>query len=911
MAEASHIDYSQTRRIVLLLDLNPLLSLRNPTPYLTSLLSSAKTLLFFLPLSNSLFSFKLFFSSLSPLLSSSTLLKSPNKSPSYNPDSLSFNHPLKTFNSLSETLNSLSNLSNFVNPGFSARASFTANSMLQITHDYAWELKFQDPTLGTSGDLVEFDFSGVVPSNLVVMFSPICRSLKSLYDYMGVDVDIGRGMLSDFDAFYEKFSGIFGRVRNAFVGRDIHCSWVDVRYGSEIGKVDLECDETVRLLRLFESGIKRFGWGFCSTDSIILGSALVPFALIYPVIGVSSEFYECNDYCMKSFGMLNLKISDVSGEPLECKCCDLQLFETKMSPRYNSMHFLHSMKPRHEGCGQSKAFWELFGDGFTKIDVKSSGKYNEVIKIEGSFSDVILVHGFSKVSMEKTERLSDEFFGDMVLEILLKDISKFVKGSSAPSWSLFLNFLYRRDYCALVSVSAANGSTRMGILMPFTIHSALLSIIKSENDTKIDEYKLGGVILSNVDTSNSILAGESRRRNKQHSPKYKDLSWSSFCKAAYEHPEMELEEAYFSKGCVNSKKLKFMRCWMKQVDKKCNSPLKNRLRGMHEESEQPQSSVFLAGKGDLPEPSKVEATRASGSEASEGFLSNLPERIEDGIQSGLDLATLAHWLVNSCVRWLNKKLGVDIEQCELSDEKSEDNNFSGMILGELNKVLLKDPKYFAGKHEGDNSSFEVWDVRPTKFSVEERVREYSGNLGDVIHSIYEQMDLLLFDDEDEPNPLLNSEESSHSWREKLSENDGVGAPESHSAEDSFSLRTGADDGSTDKEKAKAKHARRLAEAQERRQRAWRFSSFTRGNANLQRVWAPKQSTLSRSMPESLKRRCERRQCRRESDDRVCETPMTGRKSSRCPGRIVGGEEEPSECGNPSSSGSVCKSLFSR
>lgn len=43
---------------------------------------------------------------------------------------------------------------------------------------------------------------------------------------------------------------------------------------------------------------------------------------------------------------------------------------------------------------------------------------------------------------------------------------------------------------------------------------------------------------------------------------------------------------------------------------------------------------------------------------------------------------------------------------------------------------------------------------------------YSHTLGDIVHKIYTRMDLLLFGDEDEsPNPLLNSEDSNQSWRE--------------------------------------------------------------------------------------------------------------------------------------------------
>ena len=48
----------------------------------------------------------------------------------------------------------------------------------------------------------------------------------------------------------------------------------------------------------FECGIRDMGWGFCSSDSLVLGSSLVHFGLIYLIIGVSScLFGSNNNYC--------------------------------------------------------------------------------------------------------------------------------------------------------------------------------------------------------------------------------------------------------------------------------------------------------------------------------------------------------------------------------------------------------------------------------------------------------------------------------------------------------------------------------------------------------------------------------------------------------------------------------------
>ncbi|GAB2265124.1 hypothetical protein Dimus_000190 [Dionaea muscipula] len=1011
MADLNLIDYSKTQRIVLLLDLNPLLHLQNPTPYLTSLLTSSRILLTFPPLSNSLFSFKLFFSSLSPLLSSSTLLKTPNKPASFSPNSLSFDRPFETLISLSQTLDSLSGLSILANGECPSRASFTASSVYQIVHDYAWEVQFQDPLSGQCGDFVR--------SSLVVMFSPICKSFKGFCDYMTVDEGIGDGFLSSADAFYDKFKELFGRVSDAFDCRDIHFSWVDVGYETGCDNKGIDVDVSVTLLKLFQSGIKRLGWGFCSAESVVLGSSLVPFGLIYPLIGVPAKIYDTKDSCVKAMGKLNLEILDVSGKPLQCTCCDLQLGEISMSPRCKWTDL-----PPHNGVKlddgvreQANAFWRQFGNGVTRIDVRSVGQYSDNMKFEGSVCNLILVVDESAEEFKKNSAgVSDQFFADRVLQMLSKDENKVVQ-KPLPLWQILLSHLCRRSYLALVHLSNTNGSRYVGILKPLTVNSAMLSVIKSEDDTQNAEHGLSKLswskFVSNpnpnpnpnpdagLDSSKGMLGSEKRKKNKSHAAnKYEDLSWSSFCKAAYECSVMELEDAYFfSMECGNSKKLKFLKCWMKQVDKcsysrvcshnrsavcrKDPEIVEDRLSQVHEESEQPLllSSSFSAGQNDLPEPSKLEeatdAIAAPLEVPEDYFFTNLCERIEHGIRSGLDLVTLARRLVYSSILCLNKKVGVDSDQgSQASVENNNNNNksnYSRAVVTELIKILLKDPKDL---HDGNH---------PAKFSTEERVREYElqilfrmemlqsevaagmkqsmklkivkqicsflemvqynvdggvlGNfnlndyvgkviksrynesLGDVIDIIYEQLDLLLFEDDDEsPNPLLlNSEDSSQSWREKPGREREEFGDNERTSESSLSISTGDSSSPHDPRGGCTKddeyYAHRLAEAQEKRQRACRLSSFTRGMADLKKVWAPKQPkpTSSRSMSESLQRRCKRKDHQRERYDIVSETPMTGIKrssSSSHLGHGIGGEdEEPRELGSTPCGGSVYKSLF--
>lgn len=137
------------------------------------------------------------------------------------------------------------------------------------------------------------------------------------------------------------------------------------------------------------------------------------------------------------------------------------------------------------------------------------------------------------------------------------------------------------------------------------------------------------------------------------------------------------------------------------------------------------------------------------------------------------------------------------------------------------------------------------------------------------------MDLLVFADEDEaPNDLLNSEDSIKSWKEKADKeeiDENSPSNRSVSAENEpFELLKNDNTGRP--QRNEQDHYRKLIEAKERRERSRRFVSFTSWMPDLQRVWAPKQKAMK------LPRRKERR---RASYDRVCETPMAGHKRS-CP-----------------------------
>lgn len=55
------------------------------------------------------------------------------------------------------------------------------------------------------------------------------------------------------------------------------------------------------------------------------------------------------------------------------------------------------------------------------------------------------------------------------------------------------------------------------------------------------------------------------KRKKKRIQLYQQMTWSSFCKAAFEGSQMGLFEVYTAGQFENSKKLKFLNCWMKQM----------------------------------------------------------------------------------------------------------------------------------------------------------------------------------------------------------------------------------------------------------------------------------------------------------------------------------------------------------
>ncbi|XP_031249021.1 uncharacterized protein LOC116106860 [Pistacia vera] len=726
-------DYSKTQRIVLLIDLNPLLHLQDPEPFLATLLTSTKILISFASLSSSLFAFKFFFSSLSPLLSSSKL-----PFPSL---SLSFGQPETTIQSLNTFLlnPSLKSIFSKTSSFSSPRAANVAASMRQLVHDYAWD---------TDGKILD---SVCVRSNVVVLFSPILKSVKCSSEFL--DVDVNDECLSDVGLFNDKFRGFFGSVNDAFRRRDIHLSWVDVKCGLDSG----DANEIELKSWVFDCGIRDLGWGFCSSDSIVLGSGLVHFGLIYPIIGVSSSSHLSNfnnDYSKAIRAQLNLKILDVSGKPLECKVSDLELVNMEMFSRNtdkDSLIPVEFMDSQIRGCEKNR-FWGHFGDRIIKFHVKAVYKYEEGVNFDGLFSDSILVREFSGESVNDGKENSSEFFADKVLKILAREMGGLLQKKGIPIWQIFLSFLYRRGYWALVSLLNGNGESHMGILKPFTIFSALLSIVDDEScsHSKVNEF--GGVdpapfvmtMDNEICKSNGLAAlGEvKRKKKKRHLHLLQDLTWDAFCKAASGNTMIDFEEVYFATEC-NSKKLKFLKCWMKQIEKSSSCSLmtgekakqhtdipkemETRLAELPQDSEQPIPSTASMGEEALTSASRIQDDAALDmrSETSESFFSNLSIKMQQGLESeGVDLGALAERLVNSSIYWLYQKQDIENTSESQTPAVKPDDACSSIAVIELKKLLLREPKDLIAMHKNNDPSTKESNPRPARFTSESIVREY-------------------------------------------------------------------------------------------------------------------------------------------------------------------------------------------
>ncbi|KAJ0267228.1 LIM domain protein [Hirschfeldia incana] len=943
---AADLLYAKTQRIVLLIDLNPLLLTPDSSQYLAVVFSAAEKLLSFPPLSTSLFSFKFFISSLSSLLSSSKLsaLSIPSSK-------LSFDLPTPTLASLRRAIDVVKRCelrSNSTAAAASPRGVNVAASLRQIVYDYAWEPVVRGTIPGfTDGD----GGVDVVRSNLVAMFSPISRDLKWVSEFL--DVKSGDECLRELYLFKSKFGEVFDCVNDLFDDRDIHLSWVDVSYG-ERSELGLESE-------FFGSGVRGLGWGHCSTESFVYGSLIVPFGLIYPTLGVSPKLSTSHKFTVQAC----LEIADVDGKPMECKCGELEFSSTGMFSGKRCDEFINLGSASEEPCLES--LMEEFCSGVTKLSIKALRLCDDLVELERYTCDTFVVHEVSQESDQEQEQESG-FWADRVLQILEKETGEKVAKRSSPIWQVLLSYLYREGYSALVSLTKIDGSSRTGILKPFTFSSALISVFDSEVSPQTVDHE---------DISKNVSCSENKRKpSKKLLNSLHDMCWEEFCRSVKGYSQIDIEDAYFSKFS-NSKKYKFLKCWMKQIRKPRGCSLSvasncdaqedvqaepddknhNSSEGTEKTTSLPVSEEDIALSGNRLSVRQENDTSVIASESSENFFASLPSKIKQGIDcEEIDLAALAERLVKSCLLHSSQRLEKDFS-CE-----------SGTLLSvtkELTKMLLKEPKDLVAKFKKKNSSSTESEQKPGETSPSSIIREYElqilfrmeilrseiglGSeesvtqkfakqicmlleaiqckldggffsdwsldkyvdkiikaryhhiLGEAVSIIYTEMDLLMFSDEDLEDSFMNNEDSSQSGRD----NNRSNIKSHHHGQRRKDVPGSSKKNYVKKETRECREARKVVEAQERRERARRFSSFTSWMPDLCRVWAPKQAKNTREKADQQKRMAKRKKEERSVEyDRVCETPVTTTDNKR----TRTGDKDKHECGSLPRS-SVPKALF--
>ncbi|XP_020700439.1 uncharacterized protein LOC110112529 isoform X1 [Dendrobium catenatum] len=878
---------SRIQRIVLLIDLHPLLVLENTKPYVSNVLAAAQRILSFPAISSSLAAFKFFFSSLSPILSTSKLRRLLGKSPAF----LSFDSPLQTLDHLISIFNSVFSIQDpldYDRPACS-RASLVAGSLLQLEYDYAWE-----PQIQRHRGMLH---SIMIRSNLVVLFSPIPQSPSCLSEYLS------EGALLDSDRFLRKFLQIFGLVKERLESRDIHVSWVDVSF-ERLGEVE-------RLgLGLFESGVKELGWGCYRTDAIVLGSALVPFGLIFPHIGCNMGLKSLSSY-MKNRAELILGITDSSGATLECKSCDLELVVLKVFE-------------------ESEMLWlslETCGRGSIRIFIREVCEVNEATKSTENPCALILLHGISRASgIEATGNAKEEFIADKVLKLLCDEQGEL--DARKPIWQLILTFLYNRNCSAVVSVLDGEGNSFNGILQPFTLNYALLNIFPSNLD----------VSLSAKDRVNDDRRkGKKTQVNLPH-----DVSWGTFTDRVFSQSDgftsaIVLEELYFNLPVARSKKLRFLKCWMKQIIKLNISSDSERngvdsslsVKGVKEEnpsSQQNSEPVSSAGDNCLNQPPGQLASSFICSEDSNAFLGSISQKIEHALCSKeVDLFILAERLVLMSIDALYIKYGRDL--AEDRNRRKEQDLFDTKIATEISDLLLVKPKDLELKCKSSTSASSTVEIASVICSNEEKIRmhelqilfrmeillskiasnfdkhakqklikdcclllrnvefhlhadffggeslldyatrtiksRYEHSLRDVIHEIYTKMEFFSFDG----NELEASDSVPASNEDGLKRGDNI----SMNSPNSVYMN---EQNMLNQQILNCTAEQQLMEAKKRRNRARRFSSFTSWVPDLQKVWALRHPKLEKHALETIlpKVKAKKRKRRSSIDDRVCETP---------------------------------------
>nr|GEX09015.1 putative treslin [Tanacetum cinerariifolium] len=119
----------------------------------------------------------------------------------------------------------------------------TISLLNQLANEYEWD---NDVDAEMCNEIVD------IRSNLIILLSPVCRNVNLLAEFMCYDLN--------YDFYSCQFHDCFCSVK------DIHFCWVDITSNGIEGGIEFD---PVR------DEIRKFGWGFCSSNAIVYSSAVV------------------------------------------------------------------------------------------------------------------------------------------------------------------------------------------------------------------------------------------------------------------------------------------------------------------------------------------------------------------------------------------------------------------------------------------------------------------------------------------------------------------------------------------------------------------------------------------------------------------------------------------------------------
>ncbi|KAG0491816.1 hypothetical protein HPP92_005214 [Vanilla planifolia] len=463
---------------------------------------------------------------------------------------------------------------------------------------------------------------------------------------------------------------------------------------------------------------------------------------------------------------------------------------------------------------------------------------------------------------EKEEGYRRQDVAHKVLELL--SYEQGMVDSGQLCWQLILTFLFRRNYSALVSVVLEGGFSVGGILHPFTSNHALLAIFPAKFDVPL--------------STDRLYKGCRREQNNEKQSLLQDVSWSSFCEMVLNQSfditsEIDLEELYFDVKCTRSKKLQFLQCWMEQIKnsfdccdgKENNLKLSSIVKDMGEEYSGSQQESDRASPADGCVPQKIEQALCS----KEVDFSILAERMVvssihalyskkkwDATQKckpGLEQDALDTEIATELCNLLlikPKDLELRLEMLRSMVASNFNQNLKQKLIKDICSLLQNIEFYLQGDFLGGESLLEF-----VKRIIKSR---YEHSLPNVIHEIYDRMEFFSFDEDG----IEASDPVPESNKDSLKRDNNVSTKMMHSNEDPLKAQ----------QILESTLEKQVMEAQEKRNKARRISSFTSWVPDLQRVWALRHPMPEKQARESVPRIKPRKRKKRPSSTyyRLCE-----------------------------------------